>query len=150
MPLWQIFHPKNSLTQEDRQGIANAITEANHAFVHIPRFYVNVFFHEMPEGAMFVGGKMTTNFIRIVTETIAVAMPTAEMRAEAMRGTEEFLAPFIKDKGYDWELHFDETPRDLWRVQGLIAPDQGTDAADLWYRDNKPVPWYDVEPVLSR
>lgn len=147
MPLWRIYHPEGSFTAEDRKGLAQAITESNHHFVHIPKFYVNVFFHEMPAGSMFVGGEVTTNFIRIVTDTIAVAMTSPEMRAAAMEGTEAFLEPFIKAKGYDWELHFDETPRDLWRVQGLIAPEQGTEAAELWFRENKPIPYYDTAPV---
>lgn len=146
MPLWQIYHPENAFTEDQKEALASAITEANHTFVNIPRFYVNVFFHEMK--SMYVGGKHTTNFIRITTDTIARAMPTAEIRAEAMRGTEEFLAPFIKDRGYDWEIHFDETPRDLWRVQGLVPPVGYSEYEKLWMEENRPVPYYDVEPVI--
>ena len=39
-----------------------------------------------------------------------------------MTVAEEKLAPFIKERGYDWEIHIDETPMDLWRTQGLVPP----------------------------
>lgn len=34
---------------------------------------------------------------------------------------EEKLAPFVKERGYDWEVHIDETPMDLWRTHGLAT-----------------------------
>ncbi|WP_406432093.1 tautomerase family protein [Streptomyces sp. NBC_00631] len=146
MPLWQIYHPENAFTDEQKESLAGVITEDNHRFVGIPRFYVNVFFHETKY--MYIGGKRTTNFIRITTDTIARAMPTPEIRAQAMAGTEAFLAPFIKERGFDWEIHFDETPRDLWRVQGLIPPESFSDAEKMWLEENRPVPYYDVDPIV--
>jgi hypothetical protein len=34
----------------------------------------------------------------------------------------EAIAPFVKDRGFDWEFHIDETPFDLWSVQGYRPP----------------------------
>jgi hypothetical protein len=55
---------------------------------------------------------------------------------------EEKLAPFIKERGYDWEIHIDETPMDLWRTQALVPPPE-SDMEKLWAKENRPIP-YDV------
>ena len=36
--------------------------------------------------------------------------------------TNETIAPFVKGRGFDWEFHIDETPFDLWSVQGYQPP----------------------------
>jgi hypothetical protein len=54
---------------------------------------------------------------------------------------EQQLAPHIKERGLEWELHIDETPIDLWRVQGLPAPPFGSEAEKQWAADNKPTPY---------
>jgi hypothetical protein len=43
--------------------------------------------------------------------------------------------------GYDWEYHVEETNRDLWKVQGLVPPLQGTEAELEWVKENQPVPF---------
>ena len=34
----------------------------------------------------------------------------------------ELIKPHVADKGYDWEFHIDETPRELWQINGFIPP----------------------------
>jgi hypothetical protein len=52
------------------------------------------------------------------------------------------LKPHIIDRPeIQWELHIYETPRDLWRVQGLDAPALGSEAEKEWVRLNKAVPY---------
>jgi len=51
------------------------------------------------------------------------------------------VRPFIQDRGLEWENHIYETPFDLWRVNGLAAPRQGTEGEALWLKLNKAVPW---------
>lgn len=35
-----------------------------------------------------------------------------------VRTLDELIAPFVKDRGYEWEISIDETPFDLWSLQG--------------------------------
>jgi hypothetical protein len=52
------------------------------------------------------------------------------------------LKLFIIDREeLDWELHIYETPRDLWRVQGIDPPPAGSDAEKLWADKNKVIPY---------
>lgn len=54
----------------------------------------------------------------------------------------QVLKPFIADRGdLDWELHVAETPRDLWRVQGIDPPPNDSEAATRWRADNKASEW---------
>ena len=143
MPYWEIFTPENAFTPEDKEQLSEAITSIYVDYVNLPRFYVVVLFKDMPKETMYVGGKANNNFVRIRLDHIARQMETAEVRALMMTVAEEKLAPFIKERGYDWEIHIDETPMDLWRTQGLVPPPAESDMEKLWAKENRPVP-YDV------
>jgi len=52
------------------------------------------------------------------------------------------LKPFIIDREeLDWELHVCETPRDLWRIQGLDPPPPHSDNEKLWAEKNRAIPY---------
>jgi len=76
-------------------------------------------------------------------------METPEILLLCMAAIEATLAPFVKDRGYDWEIHLDETPMDRWRVQGLIPPPAESDIEKLWSKENRPIP-YDVSTTSPR
>lgn len=141
MPYWEIFSPQDAFSAEDKEKFATAITDACVGFVQIPAFYVVVRFQEYTVGEMYVGGKAQDNFVRVVTDTIARQMETTEIREAVMAAIEDAMVPFIKDRGFDWEIHLDETPMDLWRVQGLIPPPAWSDTEKLWAKENRPVPY---------
>lgn len=141
MPYWEIFTPQSAYTPEDKKAFATAITDACVSFVDIPAFYVVVRFHEYAADEMYVGGEAQENFIRVVTDTIARQMETTEIRHAVMTAIEGAMVPFVKDRGYNWEIHLDETPMDLWRVQGLIPPPAWSDTEKLWAKENRPVPY---------
>jgi phenylpyruvate tautomerase PptA (4-oxalocrotonate tautomerase family) len=42
MPLWQIYHPENAFSVDDKSAIAQRATALYEKF--LPRFYVNVMF----------------------------------------------------------------------------------------------------------
>lgn len=88
MPYWEIFTPQNAYTAEDKENFATAITDACVSFVDIPAFYVVVRFHEYAADEMYVGGKAQKSFIRVVTDTIARQMETAEIRTAVMTAIE--------------------------------------------------------------
>lgn len=141
MPYWEIFIPENAFTEEDKEQLCSDITQVYVDYVNLPRFYVVVLIKEMPANSMYVGGKATDNFVRIRVDHIARQMDDPEYRKMAMAVFEDTLAPYIKDRGFDWEIHFDETPIDLWRTQGLIPPPPESDIEKLWAKENRPVPY---------
>ncbi|MFG2730529.1 tautomerase family protein [Streptomyces canus] len=141
MPYWEIFTPENAFTPEDKEQLSEAITSIYTDTVNLPKFYVVVLFKDMPANTMYVGGKPANNFVRIRVDHIARQLEGAEIRAFCMAIIEEKLAPFVKERGYDWEVHLDETPMDLWRTQGLIPPSAESDMEKLWAKENRPVPY---------
>jgi phenylpyruvate tautomerase PptA (4-oxalocrotonate tautomerase family) len=141
MPLWDIFIPENAYTEQDKEQMSEAITSIYVDYVNLPKFYVVVVFHEKPANSMYVGGRATNSFVRIRVDHFARQLDTAEERALCMAVIEEKLAPFVKDRGFDWEVHIDETPMDLWRVQGLVPPLPESETENLWAQENKPVPY---------
>ncbi|MGI5239282.1 tautomerase family protein [Dactylosporangium sp. CA-139066] len=56
-------------------------------------------------------------------------------------GLSRLLAPHTVDRGLYYEFHIDETPRDLWMINGLWPPASGSEAEQLWVRENRPVPY---------
>jgi hypothetical protein len=110
-------------------------------YAQLPEFYVVVIFHDKPAYSMYVGGKSATNFVRIRVDHFSRQLDTAEVRAACMTIIEEKLAPFVKDRGFDWEVHIDETPIDLWRLQGFVPPLPGSEMEKLWAKENRAVPY---------
>jgi phenylpyruvate tautomerase PptA (4-oxalocrotonate tautomerase family) len=141
MPLWDIFIPENAYTEQDKEQLSEAITSIYVDYVNLPKFYVVVAFHEKPANSMYVGGKAANRYVRIRVDHFARQLDTAEERALCMAVIEEKLAPFVKDRGFNWEVHIDETPMDLWRVQGLVPPPPGSETDRLWAQQNKPFPY---------
>ncbi|MEV7661931.1 tautomerase family protein [Paenarthrobacter sp. NPDC089316] len=146
MPYWEIFTPEGAFTDEDKERLTEAITDVYVEWVNLPKFYVCVRFQEMAPNEMYVGGKAKNNFVRIVIDHIARKMENEQIQLGALAAFEAALEPFVKDRGYDWELHIDETPKELWRTQGLIPPPGESDIEKLWAKENRPIP-YDLETL---
>jgi phenylpyruvate tautomerase PptA (4-oxalocrotonate tautomerase family) len=141
MPFWEIFAPESAYTEADKEQLSEAITSIYADYAGLPEFYVVVIFNDKPAQSIYVGGKAANQFVRIRVDHIARQMDTAEVRAACMAIIEEKLAPFVKDRGFDWEVHIDETPMDLWRTQGLVPPLPGSEMEKLWAKENRPVPY---------
>ncbi|WP_050386800.1 tautomerase family protein [Bradyrhizobium pachyrhizi] len=139
MPLWHIYHPKQAYTAEDRKAFAGKITDMYATF--LPRFYVGVLFHEIPESSFYVGGEPTGDFVRIVIEHIARRTSDAESQKRLHKALAKVVEPFIEARGLRWELHIDETPMELWTVNGLVPPPANSDAEGRWREENKPSPY---------
>jgi hypothetical protein len=102
---------------------------------------VAVVFHEIPPGSLFIGGHPRERFVRIEVDQIARTLPDAPARERWINTVNAVLAPFMAERGLDWELHIDETSRDLWLIQGLRPPAPGSPGERLWRERNEPVPY---------
>ena len=137
MPLWRIYHPADAFSREDKRELAGRITEL---YKFLPKFYVNVLFREMDEDDFLIGGEPTKNFVRICIEHIARQLPNDEAKVWFIGQINETIAPYVKDRGRDWEFHILETPFDLWNVQGYAPPKPNTDDEKRWAAENRPSP----------
>lgn len=141
MPLWQVFSPEGTYTDEDKEALSASITTMYTDFVNLPKFYVVVIFNDLPQNSIYIGGKANNNFVRIFIDHIARRVEGDDLQAVAMQLIEAKIAPWVRDRGHDWEVHVDETPPKLWRTQGLVPPPAGSDGEHLWARENRAVPY---------
>ena len=145
MPLWKIYHPEDAFTVEDKHALSQAITAL---YSRLPKFYVGVVFQAVAKDSFFVGGEPADKFVRIWVDHIARTLPTPEAKAWWIKSCDEAMAPFIRDRGFDWEFHIDETPFDLWSIQGLRPPPANSEAEARWIAENKATP-YELSPVAA-
>ena len=146
MPLWKVYHPVGAFTADDKKALAKRVTEV-YAQVPIPKFYVVFIYEEVPKGSCFVGGEAHDKFIRFKVDHIARTLPGSAYREWWIRTLDQVIAPYVKDKGYDWEISVDETPVDLWSLQGELDPPFESVAEKRWVKENKASPYTYAEKL---
>ncbi|WP_179402705.1 tautomerase family protein [Burkholderia guangdongensis] len=139
MPLWKMYHTAGTLNDEHKAELAERITKM--AYPILPVFYVGVVFEEIKESDFYIGGKPAERFVRIWVDHIARTLPTPEHRLRWLGMAREALEPMFSKLGIRWEMHVDETTRELWLIQGLVPPMQNTEAEAKWKTDNEPSPY---------
>jgi phenylpyruvate tautomerase PptA (4-oxalocrotonate tautomerase family) len=141
MPLWNIYHPVGAYTTEDKHEMAKRIT----AVYIIPKFYVGILFHEVPRESFYMGGEPRDNFVRFRLDQFARHISTDKVWTESwLRRMNEAIEPFVQRRGYNYELHVGETPRELWLIDGIRPPRPDTEAEKQWKAENRAFP-YDPE-----
>jgi phenylpyruvate tautomerase PptA (4-oxalocrotonate tautomerase family) len=146
MPLWQIFHPVDAYSAEDKKKFAERITDL-YAQAPIPRFYVVTLFQPIPADSYFVGGLSHPKFVRVKIDQMARTVPGPVLREWWMRRVEEVVAPYVRDRSFDWEIQIDEVPADLWTLQGVIPPPFESIAEKRWIDENKASPYSPDEKI---
>jgi 4-oxalocrotonate tautomerase family enzyme len=148
MPMWKIYVPEGAYTKEQKKAFADSITQVYVDFADLPRFYVVVAFHEYGDDGLWLGGEPVTDAVRITIDHIARRMPDSkDFRDMALEAFEDAIQPHIKDRGFRWELHIDETPLELWRVNGIEPPPAESEAEKEWARLNHAFPYETVDAV---
>lgn len=104
MPLHRIYHAAGAFTDEQQQGLAQAITDIYVEKVGLPPFYVVVLFVEVAKESFFIGGEPTDKFVRITVQHIARQFENDEQKKGFLDLYEGTIAPFIKERGFDWEV----------------------------------------------
>jgi hypothetical protein len=104
-------------------------------------------YEEMAKDSCFVGGEPNNKFVRFKIDHIARTLPGSVLREWWIRTLDTVIAPYVKDKGYDWEISVDETPVDLWSLQGEIAPPFESVAEKRWVKENKASPYTLAEKI---
>ena len=136
MPMWQVYYSEGAYTAEDKQEFAEAITGLYTQF-NLPAFYVTALFHELPAVMFYIGGEQASGYIRIWVDHIARRIPDDYNRFW-MDAVNKMIAPFTAERGHRWEVHIDNTPMDLWTIDGFYPPPADSDEEKRWARDNRP------------
>jgi phenylpyruvate tautomerase PptA (4-oxalocrotonate tautomerase family) len=146
MPLWKIHHPVGAYSAEDKQAFSEAIARVYEA-VPIPRFYVVSIFEEVPPDSIYVGGEPHDRFVRIQIDQMARTLPGPVIREWWTRNLDVVIAPWVRDRGYDWEFTITEPPADLWSLQGHIPPPFESMAEKRWIEENCASPYTHEEKL---
>ncbi|KAF3026435.1 hypothetical protein E8E14_011731 [Neopestalotiopsis sp. 37M] len=159
MPIWHVLHPDIIFTDPREKAELVKTIVGLYTSGGLPPFYVNVFFHKFAPGdawsdTRYQGGidalennavagvsQRKRPFVHFEIDQIAVNITSDEWAARWCERLNEALKPHIADKGYDWEYHIDETPRSLWRTNGLSPPPWKSVAERKWFDANQPLPW---------
>lgn len=86
--------------------------------------------------------------MRFTVEHLARKLPDLKTRKAVMGKISDIIAgqlkSFEKEIGGSirWEIHIEETPRELWRIDGLVPPDPHTEEEKMWVREDRPVKYY--------
>lgn len=138
MPSWYINHSPNIFSAAEKEQLAKSITNiyASHG---LPAFYVQVHFTEHTPSSSFIGGKTHDKFAGITIYHLARAFKSDESKQRFLSRVDQVLNPVFEPKGMDWEYFITEAPRDLWKMNGLVPPQAGSEGEKEWARVNKAV-----------
>ena len=140
MPLWNVYHPVGAYSEEEKQEFAHLVTSVYEGG-GLPGFYVVIVFHEVDQGSFYVGGEPVDDVVRVAIDHIARHHEDPAKRESVRNRIGAVIQPFATAKGLRWEFHVDETPRDMWLINGLVPPPTGSDAEKLWAREKRAVPY---------
>lgn len=139
MPMWTVYVPEGKFSADDRQAIATRITDFYDKKLNFPRFWVSVVFHEQPLGGIFKGGEPADDFVRIWIDHAIRGGVSHEAYDKFLTGVWEMLAEWIRDRGFELEVHGDETPIVFWQINGITPPhDPRSEDWKRWQLENKP------------
>jgi hypothetical protein len=100
-----------------------------------------VIFEEVAGENLFVGGLSHDKFVRLSIDQMARTLPGPVIREWWTRNLDIVIAPWVKERGYDWEFTITEPPADLWSLQGEIPPPFESLAEKRWIEENKATPY---------
>ena len=94
-------------------------------------------FEEVAAELSDVGGASHGKFVRLKLEHMARTLPGPIVREWWVKAVDQLIAPYVRDRGYDWEVTIDEVPADLWSLQGEIPPPFDLHAEKRWVKENQ-------------
>lgn len=137
MPLWKIYHPPGGLLDRAKEG------NRGEDYQHLPRAAAvlrRVIYQEVAEKSFYVGGEPANDFVRIWVDHVARQFDSEEIKGRSLAAIGRILEPYLGERKLRWEMHVDETPFDLWTIQGIRPPKPNTEHEKRWRDENKPSP----------
>jgi phenylpyruvate tautomerase PptA (4-oxalocrotonate tautomerase family) len=150
MPMWQVFVPEDAYTPDEKQAFGEDITKIYAENFGLPRFYVNVIFNDVPSRSFLIGGEFRDNFVRISVDHIARSAKQVSEHMQLPADTnwgelwlqmiKDVITRHVADRGFNWELHVDETPVEYWYIDGLVPPPGWSEEEQRWAAENRATP----------
>jgi phenylpyruvate tautomerase PptA (4-oxalocrotonate tautomerase family) len=141
MPLLRFYLAPNLLSPAEKHELAKKITDFYRSRSPMPAFYIDVIYIEVPPDSIYIGGEESGDFIRLCIEHIYMNFPNEVRQLSYLDGLDKILTPTFQSKGLRWEYHINNTPRELWKVQGLVPPPFGSSAEQVWMKENRATPY---------
>ncbi|KAH6871564.1 putative oxalocrotonate tautomerase [Thelonectria olida] len=135
MPRWVFNHTKGAFTREDKQKLAQGMSNIYTTYGVAP-FLAHVQFFEMEPDDFWSGGEPAHPSSTITIYHAAANIRNKDEGEQFLKALDSVVRPVLKPKGITWESNIYETPRDNWRVQGMKAPDFNTEMNDRWVKNN--------------
>ncbi|KAJ5296162.1 hypothetical protein PENANT_c021G01284 [Penicillium antarcticum] len=133
VPVWYIKHSPNNIIPTEKEPLA----KSNHRSLRLPAFYVQVHFIEDVPGTAIVGGKVHPHFAAVTIYHVARAFQSDAMKQKFLTGIGNIPNLFFETKEMEWEYLIAEALRDLWKMNGLIEPQSGSEREKRWAQLNK-------------
>ncbi|KAI6080734.1 putative oxalocrotonate tautomerase [Hypoxylon rubiginosum] len=135
MPVWVFHHTKGAFTREDKQKLAQGMSNI-YTNIGLPSFYSHVHFFELGPDDIWSGGESAPPSTTISIYHAAASIRDPKEREVFLKALDDVLRPVLKPKGIRWESNVYETPRDFWRIQSMTPPEFGTDMHNKWVKDD--------------
>ncbi|KAH7066610.1 putative oxalocrotonate tautomerase [Paraphoma chrysanthemicola] len=155
MPVVRIHYPTTSTftTHKERKALADDITDMYISY-GLPAFYAVTLYYPLPDDHIFVGGRDDDNteppLVRIMFDHIARTIESLEQGMQFFAGVDKILKKHILDKGYDYEYHLIESPREYCKMNGMYLPPNDSEAEAVWVKENRPSHYKGMErPTIS-
>jgi hypothetical protein len=94
------------------------------------------FLHSRPLAGRILSRRASQE--RLPVDHINLTWKAPEEASGRIKQFDDALAPTMRDRGLVWEFHIDETPRNLWLIEGFPPPPSGSEAEKRWLHENKP------------
>ncbi|TVY31404.1 hypothetical protein LSUB1_G008166, partial [Lachnellula subtilissima] len=107
--------------------------------VGLPAFYVQVVFTEVPPHSLFVGGEVHPKYANIQINHIARSIRRPEDKKRFLDNLDIVFTRLFEGKGAGWEYFVGETERDMWKINGIYPPDEGSAMEKKWAELDIPV-----------
>lgn len=138
MPVWDFQYAPGLLTEDEKRGLAKAITKI-YTTAGLPAFYVQTRFTEKAPGTQFVGEENGTKYVSIQIVHAARKLDGDRRKTQFLAAADAVLNSVLGPKGVNWEYWIEEVDRDLWKINGLVPPPSGSEMEKEWARRNAPV-----------
>jgi hypothetical protein len=138
MPVWYIKHSPNTITPTEKEQLAKSITNLYGSY-GLPAFYVQSHLYRGCPWYSFRWGEVHPNFAAVTIYHIARAFQSDEAKQRFLSGVDNILDPVFESKGMEWEYFIAEASRDLWKMNGLVPPQPGSEGEKKWAQLNKAV-----------
>ncbi|KAI3534281.1 hypothetical protein CSPX01_12202 [Colletotrichum filicis] len=136
MPKWVFNCNTGVFTTAEKKQIAEGMTKL-YTSVGLPGFYCHTHFIELNPENMYAGGETPKALTTISIYHIARGFDTPQVEAFFFKALDDILRPILKPKGIEWESGIYEARRELWRINGLVPPETGSEMERKWAKENR-------------